>query len=140
VFKKRCQWVSASANHKDTPSLLGEMLATFPVVAVEGSRQVGKSALIQRPIIGRGRRYLTLDDISLSSVAHTDLPLSIDEVQLAPGLLREIKLRVNRDREPGRLLHVRTHDGLAVDGLLSIRGMTLGSTFQVFPQGDLPGD
>lgn len=33
-----------------------------------------------------------------------DLPLSIDEMQLAPALLREIKCRVDRDRTPGRFL------------------------------------
>lgn len=93
-------------------SLLQEMLATFPVVAVVGSRQVGKSTLIQQPPISKGRRYLTMDDVSLYSVAQadpktfleSDVPLSIDEVQLAPALLREIKLRVDRNREPGRYL------------------------------------
>lgn len=88
------------------------MLATFPVVAVVGSRQVGKSTLIQQPVIAQGRRYLTLDDVSVYSVAQADpktfldseMPLTIDEVQLAPALLREIKLRVDRQREPGRFL------------------------------------
>ncbi len=88
------------------------MLATFPVVAVVGSRQVGKSTLIQQPIIAQGRRYLTLDDVSIYSVAQADpksfldseAPLSLDEVQLAPTLLREIKLCVDRKREPGRFL------------------------------------
>jgi len=88
------------------------MLATFPVVAVVGSRQVGKSTLIRQPVIGRDRRYLTLDDVSLYSVAQedpkgflsADMVLSIDEVQLAPGLLREIKVQVDRDREAGRYL------------------------------------
>jgi predicted AAA+ superfamily ATPase len=92
--------------------LLREMLATFPVVAVVGSRQVGKSTLIQRPAISEGRRYLTLDDVSVYSVAQadpktfleSDVPLTIDEVQLAPAVLREIKLRVDRQREPGRYL------------------------------------
>lgn len=93
-------------------SLLREMLATFPVVAVVGSRQVGKSTLVQQPVIASDRRYLTLDDVSAYSVAQADpktfldseMPLTIDEVQLAPALLREIKLRVDRDREPGRFL------------------------------------
>jgi predicted AAA+ superfamily ATPase len=88
------------------------MLATFPVVAVVGSRQVGKSTLIQQPVIGGDRRYLTLDDVSAYSVAQadpktfldSDMPLSIDEVQLAPALLREIKLRVDHNRVPGRFL------------------------------------
>lgn len=93
-------------------SLLKEMLETFPVVAVVGSRQVGKSTLIQQPEIANGRRYLTLDDVSVYSVAQADpksflegdRPLSIDEVQMAPALLREIKLRVDQKRAPGRFL------------------------------------
>lgn len=98
-------------NRKFT-SLLREMLATFPVVAVVGSRQVGKSTLIQQPVIAQGRHYLTLDDVSVYSVAQadpktfldSDMPLTIDEVQLAPSLLREIKLRIDRQRKPGRYL------------------------------------
>lgn len=92
--------------------LLQEMLATFPVVAVVGARQVGKSTLIQQQEIARGRHYRTLDDVGAYSVAQADpksflegdLPLSIDEVQLAPALLREIKRRVDRNRTPGRFL------------------------------------
>jgi predicted AAA+ superfamily ATPase len=98
--------------------LLEEMLATFPVVAVVGSRQVGKSTLIQQPDITKGRHYLTLDDLSAYSVAQADpkgfldgeKPLSIDEVQLAPALLREIKLLVDRKRVPGRFLLTGSSD------------------------------
>ena len=85
----------------------------FPVVAVVGSRQVGKSTLVRQPVIGESRRYLTLDDIGLLSVAQTDPKgflsgegdrLMIDEVELAPVLLREIKRLVDNDRRPGRFL------------------------------------
>jgi predicted AAA+ superfamily ATPase len=93
-------------------SLLQEYLELFPVVAVVGPRQVGKSTLVTSPEIGKGRTYQTLDDISLRSVAERDPrafldhpgPVTIDEVQLAPGLLRELKLMTDRDRIPGRFL------------------------------------
>jgi predicted AAA+ superfamily ATPase len=94
-------------------SLLQEYLRTFPVVAVVGSRQVGKSTLVRQPEIGESRKYLTLDDIGLLSVAQSDPKgflsvdeglLTIDEAQLAPGLLREIKRLVDDDRKPGRFL------------------------------------
>ena len=92
--------------------LLQEYLEIFPVVAVVGSRQVGKSTLVTSPLIGKGRTYLTLDDLSLRSVAERDPraflhhsgPITIDEVQLAPGLLRELKWMTDRDRIPGRFL------------------------------------
>lgn len=92
--------------------LLHEYLATFPVVAVVGSRQVGKSTLVRQPEVGKDRRYVTLDDLGALSVAQTDPrgflsvggPLTIDEVQMAPVLLREIKRIVDEDRHPGRFL------------------------------------
>lgn len=92
--------------------LLQEYLDLFPVVAVVGPRQVGKSTLVTSPAIGEGRTYQTLDDLSLRSVAERDPrafldhpgPVTIDEVQLAPGLLRELKLMTDRKRIPGRFL------------------------------------
>lgn len=91
---------------------LQQMLAVFPVVAVVGPRQVGKSTLVQLPEIGPDRRYVTLDDPTMRSVAQEDPealldtagPLTIDEVQLAPGLLRPIKRRIDADRRPGQYL------------------------------------
>ena len=98
--------------------LLLEYLETFPVVAVVGSRQVGKSTLVRQPIVGASRRYRTLDDIAAFSVAQSDpksfldadVPLTIDEVQLVPSLLREIKLLVDGDRRAGRFLLTGSSD------------------------------
>lgn len=92
--------------------LLSEMLEIFPVVAVIGPRQVGKSTLVTMPSIGEGREYLSMDDINLRSVAESDPkgflgrpgPVTVDEVQLVPGLLREIKRLVDHDRQAGRFL------------------------------------
>lgn len=92
--------------------LLQEYLETFPVVAVVGSRQVGKSTLVRQPGVGADRRYVTLDDFGALSVAQSDPkgflsmdgPLTVDEVQMAPALLREIKRLVDGDRRPGRFL------------------------------------
>lgn len=89
-----------------------EMLEIFPVVAVIGPRQVGKSTLVQLPEIQAGRRYISLDDLGQRSVAETDPKsflggeesLIVDEVQLVPGLLREIKRLVDIRRTPGRFL------------------------------------
>ena len=92
--------------------LLREMLDVFPVVAVVGPRQVGKSTLVTQPEIGAARHYLSLDDLTLRSVAQSDPKaflsdrgdMTIDEVQLAPDLLREIKLLTDQHRKPGRYL------------------------------------
>ena len=91
---------------------LHEMLAVFPVVALVGPRQVGKSTLVLDESIARSRRYTTLDSIPDRTLAESDpvgflsdpAPTTIDEVQLVPDLLREIKRNVDRDRTPGRYL------------------------------------
>ncbi len=91
---------------------LKEFLDVFPVVAVVGPRQVGKSTLVQMPEIGAERQYVTLDDLTARALALKDpralfarnKPLTIDEVQLAPELLRCIKQEVDTNREPGRFI------------------------------------
>jgi len=97
---------------------LVRLLELFPAVAVIGPRQVGKSTLVQRPGVGRNRTYVTLDDITARSLAEKDpvavvdtaSPLTIDEAQLVPDLLREIKLRIDRERMPGRYLITGSSD------------------------------
>jgi uncharacterized protein len=89
-----------------------EMLDVFPVVAVVGSRQVGKTTLVTQTDVAAGRHYVTLDDLASRRLAESDPealvsqagPITIDEVQLAPELLRAIKKAVDCDRRPGRFL------------------------------------
>lgn len=91
--------------------LLQEMLTIFPVVAVTGPRRVGKSTLVLREPVARNRRYVTMDSIPDRALAESD-PVSllesecptIDEVQLVPQPLREVKRNVDRDPTPGRYL------------------------------------
>lgn len=88
-------------------------LDTFPVVALTGARQVGKSTLARMLLADLGGEYLTLDDPGVLSQAQRD-PVGfvrsrggftvLDEVQRAPGLLPAIKLVVDADRAPGRML------------------------------------
>jgi hypothetical protein len=62
--------------------------------------------------ISRNRHYITLDDLTSRTLAEKDPlalleqtgPITIDEIQLAPGLLRGIKQQVDRDRSAGRYL------------------------------------
>ena len=90
-----------------------ELLDAFPVVVVTGARQVGKSTLAQAVASARGGRYLTLDDALVrvqaledpqGFVAAREGLTVIDEVQLAPELMRAVKWSVDRDRRPGRFL------------------------------------
>lgn len=81
----------------------------FPVVLLAGPRQVGKTTLLEH-LMGPSRRYVSLDDIALRTLARTepDLflqrfspPVLIDEVQYAPELFSSIKQHVDRHRAPG---------------------------------------
>ena len=93
-------------------TLLQELLEIFPVVAVVGPRQVGKTTLVNSTKMGAERSYLSMDDIGLRSVAESDPKafldrgdaITIDEVQLVPDLLREIKRLTDKERKPGRFL------------------------------------
>ena len=91
------------------------LLRNFPVVALIGARQVGKSTLVQHLASGKWpAAYATLDDpVTLAaSAADPDGWLQgfgercvfIDEIQRVPDLLRAVKLAVDRRRQPGRFL------------------------------------
>jgi predicted AAA+ superfamily ATPase len=87
-------------------------LARAPVVVLTGARQTGKSTLVTTDAIGRGRSYRTLDDFDLleraqrepEALAGGGEPMTLDEVQRAPELLRAIKRAVDRKRCAGQFL------------------------------------
>lgn len=93
---------------------LEEELAVYPVVAVMGARQVGKSTLCRQIAERKGLASRTLDDSDVRRQAAEDPEglldslgddgAFIDEVQRAPGLLLAIKSVVDRDQRPGRYL------------------------------------
>lgn len=85
--------------------LLPGILATFPCLALTGPRQSGKSTLLRHAL--PEYRYVTLDDPVVLEQAHSDPVFFldslgeqsiIDEIQLAPGILSYVKMRVDADR------------------------------------------
>lgn len=90
---------------------LEDRLRVMPAVAVTGARQAGKSTLAQELTSGR-RRFVTLDDLDALDAARRDPealfggaePVTIDEVQRAPDLLRAVKQAIDRERQPGKFL------------------------------------
>ena len=83
----------------------------MPAVVVTGARQTGKSTLAEQLVPG-ARRYATLDDLDVLDIARRDpealvggtQPVTLDEVQREPDLLRAVKRAIDRDRTPGRFL------------------------------------
>ena len=100
---------------KTLPRLVGtalsERLRVMPAVVVTGARQTGKSTLAEQLVPGT-RRYATLDDLDVLDAAQHDPevlvggpgPVTLDEVQRAPELLRAVKRAIDRDRKAGRFL------------------------------------
>lgn len=90
---------------RDIEVRLERLLASSPCVAVTGPRQAGKSTLLRHCL--PGYQYATLDDPFYREQAISDPLLFldslgeraiIDEIQLAPGLLSHVKIRVDNQR------------------------------------------
>jgi len=83
----------------------------MPTVVVMGARQTGKSTLVQDLTPG-GRSYFSLDDLDVVDAARRDpealvggtRPVTLDEVQREPDLLRAVKRAIDSDRRPGQFL------------------------------------
>lgn len=90
---------------------LAERLAVMPAIVVTGARQTGKSTLV-RELMAERRRYVSLDDLDALGAASQDpdlliggdQPVTLDEIQRAPDLLRAVKQAIDRDRKPGHFL------------------------------------
>ena len=81
---------------------------TYKAVLLTGPRQVGKSTLLKR--LFPGRKYVSLDDPFLEEQASQNgsmfmmlnqPPVTIDEVQRAPGLFRYIKIKCDDTEDKG---------------------------------------
>ena len=89
-----------------------ELNEQYPVLLLTGPRQVGKTTMLEHliEVEGKGRKKVSLDDLTLRELAKTDPkmffqlyqpPLLIDEVQDAPELFPYIKIMVDERHQPG---------------------------------------
>src|SRR5512139_4113542 len=84
---------------------LTHRLRVMPAVVVTGARQTGKSTLARDLTPGK-RRYFSLDDLDVVDAARRDpdslvggtQPVTLDEVQREPDLLRAVKKAIDRRR------------------------------------------
>jgi uncharacterized protein len=96
---------------RHSEKVIRRMAKQFPAVLVTGTRQAGKTAILRH--LFPKASFLSLDLPANAEAAHTapeqlldqhPVPLIIDEIQYAPGLLRHVKYRIDKDRSPGRYL------------------------------------
>lgn len=132
-----------------TDALL-DALGDTPVVLLQGPRQSGKSTLARWIAENKHKAtYFTLDDATILSAVTRDPdaflratsgPIVVDEVQLAPDLLRAIKIEVDRKRTPGRFLLTGSANILLLPKLSeSLAGRMEILTLWPFSEGELRG-
>lgn len=89
-----------------------ELSRCFSAILLTGPRQSGKSTMLCKLAESEniGRKYVSLDDLSVREMAKTDPklflqmykpPVLIDEVQYAPELFTYIKIYIDEHHNPG---------------------------------------
>ena len=85
---------------------------SWSAILLTGPRQSGKTTMLKMlsEKEGAGRKYVSLDDLSVRQMAKTDPklflelyapPVLIDEVQYAPELFTYIKIHIDKNHNPG---------------------------------------
>lgn len=94
-------WINRNHTEK-----IKKAVKTRPAVLLTGVRQVGKSSLLQR--LFKDAEYVTLDKIILAEEAEEnpakflnrfDKQVIIDEIQYAPSLFRDLKIKIDEERD-----------------------------------------
>lgn len=92
-------------------SLLRELLASYPAVALLGARQVGKTTLARMVVANMDAHYLDLESVDdMARLANAESYLAtyeqrlvvLDEIQRHPNLFRSLRGLIDRGRQRGR--------------------------------------
>lgn len=91
---------------RDLSRTIQYLLANFPVVAVLGARQVGKSTLLRNTLpeaayfdLEREADFQRVSDDPALLLQEVTLPVIFDEAQLSPALFRALRVAVDERRE-----------------------------------------
>ena len=111
---------------------LRELVRQFPVVTIEGPRQSGKTTLAK--MVFPDYSYANLEEYATQTLAESDpqgffarfpAPAIIDEIQRAPGLLREIQAQVDKSPRNGQYILTGSHQPRLKEGISqSLAGRT----------------
>ncbi len=125
-----------------------DALTESPVILINGARQTGKTTLVH--YIAEKHypaHYFSLDDLTMRGAAQSDPqgfldnyegPVVIDEIQIVPDLLPAIKLKVDRDRKPGKFILTGSANVLTLPKISeSLAGRMEIFTLYPFSQGEL---
>jgi uncharacterized protein len=96
--------------HRDLAPLIQEMSTQFPVVAILGPRQSGKTTLAQ--LLFPNHAYISLEDFDMRTIAQEDprrflkdypntYGIILDEIHYAPQILSYIQTIVDREKKYG---------------------------------------
>jgi uncharacterized protein len=120
-----------------------------PVIMINGSRQTGKSTLMQGLYPSNQPAYVTLDDMHTLGLARSgpqafidSLPerVILDEIQRVPELILPIKLSVDRNRKPGRFFITGSANVLSLPKVTeSLAGRIEIHTLWPLSQGEIRG-
>ena len=91
---------------RDVSSKISSLTKSRPAVLLTGARQTGKSSLLKK--LFNEAQYVSFDNLRYVEEAKTspeyfldnlNLPVVLDEVQYVPELFRELKIRIDKERE-----------------------------------------
>ncbi len=117
-----------------------------PVTVLTGARQVGKSTLLLNEFKNKWR-YISFDDFDILEMAkrnpfdllQTDKHIIIDEIQLAPEVLKVIKQIVDKDNSYRFILSGSANLLLMAKVAESLAGRAQYKTLRPFTQGEIAG-
>lgn len=96
---------------REAENIVRELASSYPVVAITGPRQSGKTTLVQS--VFKDKKYISLEDLDQQAFAREDPKgfltqkqkgLLIDEIQNCPDLFPYIQGIVDKNQKPGHFI------------------------------------